>query len=245
MLRKYTVYLCFLSLCLIQESAVSKANPPEKWLILKKVQGSLWINKSATWALNTYTTRLLKKHKLGPLPRNKKQLLDSSSTGTVGVVLYEFTTGTGSKTRYFYDNSPFCNELKTAPGLKYVLNQYVEQYPRSHKYFDSSYNLKNIRYQFSPIIKPLKFQSFEHSFIEHVRAVNNGSLEQFLLGSFYADVVAVDSDELIVHIWNHTSKSSLMLHVANSVQRPQPFGTVTQHAYIRLTYSQVNEILGD
>lgn len=199
-----------------------EANPPEhRW----QKSNSFLLHTITRYALIDYSKGLLEE-----VPQlsseNKDLLISESSNAAVAIILYEFASGSGPSTRYFYDSQPFVNTIKFGPAMQWVMQQYVGRGCKP---------IENLRYQFSPLLTPFKPNTWGFSVREHYRTLSKENLSQFVLGSFNAEIMN-SGDSVYVHLWNRTSKKSLFLGFGKRIQRPLPFGTISQHIY--LVYSK-------
>lgn len=226
-----------------RQNAVAK--PPEGRSLLQRLESSFLFNSMSRWVVREYSKGLLDEQKYNFVSdQGRENIVSESHIGVVGVVLYEFATGDGPSTRYFDSTSPLTRQIIESPGVYWVLNQYATQGDYQYgSYFDTSFNLLNCRYQFSPLVVPMRPGTWEFSIQQHIRTLESQNLSQILLGSFNADVIAPDSGHLYIHIWNKTSKKSLFGGMARRLQRPLLLGTVSQHIVFELTPDEVKNIL--
>lgn len=148
---------------------------------------------------------------------------------SVAIILYEFASGTGPNTRYFYDNEPFTEEFKTGPAMDYMLKTYSEHVANTG---DSV--ITNGRYQFSGKAVPFVAETWPFCFQQHFLTLKQGNMSQFVLGSFNYSIHPGDSGHLKIHVWNTTSRRSLFLGIPSRVQRPLILGNVYQHIYMEV-----------
>jgi hypothetical protein len=223
------------------ESADNIKNPPEKMRILERIESSKWINSSSKWLLRNHSNKLLSREDIETLSSlNKSKLLKNSEIGTAGVLLYEFATGDGASTRYFTDSTKFTESVSKSPGMSWIAAEYLRQYDTAEMgSFDSSLNMFNVRYQFSPSVLPLKLNTWEFSLMQHFETWERKSFSQIILGSYNADLQCINDSTIRVHIWNKTSKKSLFAGFGKRWQRPLILGTTEQHVVFNLTRSQM------
>lgn len=164
---------------------------------------------------------------------NKNALIEINENATVAILLYEFASGFGPSTRYFYDHHPFTKELKTGSGIRWIMEQYIK---------GNQQDIFNIRYQFSPLYYPLDAKIWSFAIKQHVTTLSTRNLSQFVLGSFNADVTRL-GDIIVVHLWNNTSKRSLFWGLGKRNQRPLPLGSIKQHVYITFTLEELESFM--
>ncbi|MCB9261755.1 MAG: hypothetical protein H6607_05210 [Flavobacteriales bacterium] len=172
--------------------------------------------------------------------KGKQQIMADNHIGTAAILLYEFATGEGPDTRYYIDSSSFIDEIKNGSAVDWILNQYLLSYSENEylQKFDSSSNLLNCRYQFSPLIEP---NTWKFAIKQHVQTLRQKNISQFVLGSVNADVFYISDSTLGVHLWNMTSQKSLLWGLGKRVQRPILLGTITQHIVFELSLEEIKE----
>lgn len=238
-LKRLFSTLIIIGLCL--PSAVPK--PPEKRTLLERFENSALFNSLSKILVREYSKGLLddKVYNL-TTDYGRNNLTHESSIACIGVILYEFATGDGPSSRYFYQSDAFTQEVMNSPGVYWLLRQYKNQYGSDSVHqFDSNYNLYNYRYQFSPMLVPLRPKTWEFSVDQHLMTWELQNLSQVLLGSFNADVVQVSPNTLRIHLWNKTSKKSLFGGFGRRLQRPLLLGTIQQHVVFDMNISEVNQ----
>jgi|GEM_PF-3627360 len=163
--------------------------------------------------------------------KKKEEYIATNAKATVAIILYEFASGTGPTTRYFYDGQPFTEEFKTGPAMEYMLNQFYSQ-------TDSNQGkaIYNGRYQFSGRAIPFVAETWPFSIQQHYLTLKQVNMSQFVLGSFNFSIVPTDSNTLRIHVWNTTSRRSLFLGIPHRVQRPMILGNVYQHIYMEVPF---------
>ena len=203
---------------------LTTADPPEK----KHQHGnSFLLNTISKFALIDYSKGLLRNvDRLNE--ESKDELISQSANGTVAILLYEFATGLGPSTRYFVDDQPFTKEFKKGPAMRWTFYTYFE---------NGSQDMFNLRYQFSPKYKPFRLSIWRFGITQNYRTLSEHNLSQFVLGSFNADIKNID-DKIYVHIWNVTSRRSLLLGIGKRVQRPAPLGNIEQHIFLEFTNAE-------
>ena len=216
-------------------------NPPERTNILERLESSKWLNTSAKWVLRNHSMSLLNREDVEVLSTlNKRRMLKESEIGTAGVILFEFATGEGPSTRYFSKSDIFTSSFMRSPGVQNLLNQYTASYVcDSFSAFDSTKDLLNCRYQFSPKIKPLDLKSWDYSLTQHFATWDRKNFSQIILGSFNADIQYINDKTIRFHAWNQTSKKSLFGGFGKRWQRPLHLGTTTQHLTFKLSVAEV------
>lgn len=189
--------------------------------------------------LKNHSMNLIKKEEIETIASfNKDVLIHESEIGTAGVLLFEFATGEGPSTRYFNKSDSFTQSFIRSPGMQYVLSQYMAQYD-SLACFDSTLNLYNYRYQFSPMLTPLDLTTWDFSLTQHLATWDSKNFSQIIIGSFNVDIQYKTDSTIQVHAWNKTSKKSLFLGLGNRWQRPLPLGTIDQHFVFELNVEEV------
>lgn len=190
------------------------------------------IQRIGKWALLRWSEKRLKN--VSDLDEQAKtRFLAKSSRAGVAIILYEFATGTGPSIRYLDERTQFARDIVKGPAIKYLTEEYVALHDG-----DGSLTL---RYQFSPL--PQKPGTWPFGLKHHLLTLTGGHLSQFMLGSFYASYDPRSNGHIHVHIWNITSRKSYFLRIGPRVQRPLPFGNVTQHVFIDLSPEEQNAIL--
>ncbi len=220
------------------------AKPPEKRSILDRIENSALFNSLSKWVIKEYSKGLmdLKDYNVTS-DEGKTIIMTKHSAGSVGVILYEFATGDGPSSRYFDESSLFTQEVMQSPGVRWMMEQYRAQYASDsltalHPGFDQF----NARYQFSPVLVPLRPNTWKFSIEQHIKTLELKNLSQLLLGSFNADIQCIDDTTLRIHIWNRTSKKSLFGGFARRLQRPLLLGTVKQHLIFEFSLEEINSI---
>jgi hypothetical protein len=167
----------------------------------------------------------------------KTEYIEHNAKATVAIILYEFASGTGPSTRYFYDEQPFTEEFKKGPAMKYMLAQYFSQ-------LDSGglEPLVNGRYQFSAKAIPFVAETWTFSLKQHYLTLKQVNMSQFVLGSFNYSISEMESGKLHIHVWNTTSRRSLFIGIPKRVQRPLLLGNVYQHIHMELDVDEVQLI---
>ncbi|MFT4522826.1 MAG: hypothetical protein ACI8ZN_001778 [Bacteroidia bacterium] len=240
-LNKHKVTAVFIAL--IWLSMTSAYSKPPKFSKFKQHVGNVFLlNKVSRFVLIEYSKGLISN--IDELNESgKNDIMMNYKNGTSAVILYEFASGLGPSTRYFYDDHPFTQNLKTGPGVKWFLNSYLNGYDSFPTQLDTIANVYNLRYQFSPLYYPFVPKTWGFGIKQHCKTLANRNLSQFVLGSFNADITYLDSNTVQLHIWNLTSKKSLFWGVANRIQRPHYFGTTKQHIYMSFTINELDELL--
>jgi hypothetical protein len=230
--------------CLMSKPAIAgpskQQNTPETIRFLERIESSKCLNTVSKWLIRNHSINLLSNEDVSVLSSfDKSNIIDKSKIGTAGILLYEFATGEGPSTRYFYKRHEFTQSFIHSPGVQYVLEQYHQQYDSNRlKSFDSCFDAYNSRYQFSPTLVPFKLESWDFSLIQHFETWDRKNISQIILGSFNSDIQYVNDSTIRVHAWNKTSKKSLFGGIGNRWQRPLPLGTTNQHFVFELTLKQ-------
>lgn len=211
-------------IALLITGLTSHAKPPWK----KHVVGNdFLLTALSKHALISYSKDLL--NDVEQLSEERKDIyIQSSAHGTVAIILYEFASGMGPSSRYFFDRHPFTQQIKQGPAMRWALSRYFE---------NSEQPFVNLRYQFSPLYQPGSFRpkTWPFGLHQHALTLSERNISQFVLGSFNMDIQS-QGEEIFIHLWNQTSRKSLFWGFGKKVQRPLPFGTISQHIF--LTYSR-------
>lgn len=184
-------------------------------------------------------------YKLGPIPsvvnnEKYKQIAFKHFTVnyTVGILLYEFATGTGEQHREFGVNTPFSKDLANDKNLKKIV---VQQFFKQNFYDgNSASNLKeqDIVYSFSPDATDIS-----DSYDKHV----NSTQASFFLGGWTGKASPIFNDDgsvtLTVTVYNETSRNFLMLHLAENYTREDnkgstPLGTISQTITFEINFTK-------
>jgi len=164
----------------------------------------------------------------------KEHYLRTDSRCGVAIIIYEFATGTGPAVRYLDERTKFAQDMVQGPAIEYLTKLYLSDVP------DRS-SAHTMCYLFSPELKHPSTWPF--AIKQHFLTLKGRHLSQFILGGFYACFEPAPNRHLRVHIWNVTSKKSYFLHIGRRVQRPLPFGNVTQHVFLDLSPAEQIDIL--
>jgi hypothetical protein len=167
----------------------------------------------------------------------KAEYIAKNAKATVAIIVYEFASGTGPSTRYFYDKQPFTEEFKKGPAMKYMLAKYYGQ--------GDSGEIKpvvNGRYQFSARAIPFVAETWPFSAQQHYLTLKQVNMSQFVLGSFNYSISETELGKLQIHVWNTTSRRSLFVGIPKRVQRPLLLGNVYQHIHMELDKDEVQLI---
>ena len=166
---------------------------------------------------------------------DKQLIFKEDAVKTVGILLWEFATGTGKGSRKFqYGVHPFANSVFEGR----IINEIVDEF---------NGKLKNDGYDFSKVGNSNKHRiwlefspnSNPNSWMESLNKHIDSNLPQFFIGGAFADVEIQDKN-LIIQIYNETSRSSLMLHIGSNYDRvpnseeQKPLSTIKQ--YIKASF---------
>ena len=230
-------------MCLADKELVK--NPPEQLNLLEKIESSKWLNTTAKWILRNHSMTLLNREEVEVVSSlNKRRMLSESEIGTSGILLFEFATGEGPAIRYFDTSHSFTHAFVQSPGVSYILKKYLSSYSDTSKVkFDSTHDLLDVRYQFSPVYRPIDFKTWDFSLVQHFATWDSKSFSQIYLGSFNADIQYLTDTNIRVHVWNSTSKKSLFAGFGKRWQRPLPLETTTQHITFELSTTDLNALL--
>ena len=164
------------------------------------------------------------------LKENEKQTyFKSDMNSTIAILLFEFATGTGPKTRIFGESAIMTKSLMKGGALEQTLNDFYEKNRgKSNSELKSTY----FEYKFSPTLNPA---SISKSIDEHMEAIKEveikGTWSIFFLGGMHVFVIPKGS-KLCIYMLNITGKKSLMLHqvpdLARDPKRITELGTIYQ-----------------
>lgn len=169
--------------------------------------------------------------------KEKQKIFKEDELGTIGVLLWEFATGTGKEVRKFdVGVHPFANRLMEGRILEEIVNEFNTALKAQGYAFNSVGNTDNvsIALEFSPTKNP-------SSWLESLQKHANSNASQFFVGGAVAKVRIQDRN-LMIQIYNETSRSSLMLHIAKNYDRKngnKPLSTIKQ--YINASYKLISD----
>lgn len=139
--------------------------------------------------------------------QQKEEIFKNDGRKTVGILLYEFATGTGETLRKF--------TYQKGKGASFV-NQYLkgwvieDLYKQIYLKFDKEHCSGNIGIGFSPDDVSLSDFIYRHE---------ASNICQFFVGGAIATIIPSDEKNMvIVIIKNTTGKKSLFLHLANDTE---------------------------
>ncbi len=219
--------------------------PPEHRRILAFLEDSKWVQNVSSWLLRNYSKGVLNQKDIEALSSfEKNRVIRESGKGSIGVLLYEFASASGPQTRYFTNGDALTDLIISSPGIHKLVLDYcsLNQIDSSTRNLVKTSSLLDYRYQFSPLIVPLDFSTWQTSLNRHIDALEMRSLVQVFLGSFNADVFPLDDTTVRIHVWNRTSKKSLFGGLSSSFYRPMFLGTTEQHITFDLSLQQMHEI---
>jgi len=165
----------------------------------------------------------------------KQKIFKTDAIGTIGILLWEFATGTGKGVRKFeVGTHPFADKLMDGRILEEIVNEFNEKAKKNGYNFSNAGNSKeyNIALEFSPNKNPT-------SWMESIKKHVNSNAVQFFVGGAIAKV-RIQDNNLMIQIYNETSRSSLMLHIGENYDRKdgnKPLSTIKQ--YINASYQLI------
>jgi RHS repeat-associated protein len=154
----------------------------------------------------------------------KQEIFKSNALETIGILLWEFATGTGMENRSFtYGEHPFANEylIGRLNEIVYKFNDKLNA--EGYKVRPSSTAYYDISLPFSPSSKP---QSWGESIAKHLTS----NKVQFFIGGAIVKV-RLQNGILEGQVKNATSRNSLFLHLTENYHRKngtQPLSTIYQ-----------------
>lgn len=212
-----------------------QAKPPKENLSI--------IERMGTWAIRHFATKRFPQV-VRLSQQAKEHYLDSSSRATSMIILYEFATGTGPNSRYFYPNQPYTQEFIKGPGLAKVLRLYFSNYAELSGTDTILEPADDIRYQFSPRVGTFEPETWLPAIGQNILTLYEDNMAQFILGSFNASIYpTTDGKRLNIHIWNRMSRRSFFAGFIPRVQRPMYFGTTYQHIVFTLSVDEAFQLL--
>ncbi|WP_291276157.1 RHS repeat-associated core domain-containing protein, partial [Flavobacterium sp.] len=160
--------------------------------------------------------------------KEKQKIFETDELKTIGVLLWEFATGTVRDTRIFvYGKHPFANSYLDGSGgsiTNEILSDLGEKlYKDGFRKAPKNSKEYSIALEFSPTLSP---SSWGPSAAKHL-TVNK---VQFYIGGAVAKVRIVDGN-LRGIITNETSRNSLLFHMAENYNRKdgaRPLSTIIQ-----------------
>ncbi len=186
-----------------------------------------YIDKAASMALKETAKLFMDGKDLSNLSETGKQkIFETDALGTVGVLLWEFATGTGKATRKFEVGvHPFANELIDGRILDEIVNEFNGKAKKDNYDFLKHPDSKEykIALEFSPNKNP-------SSWLESLRKHADSNPVQFFVGGAIANA-QIKNNNLIIQIYNKTSRNSLLIHVGNNYDRKdgnRPLSTIKQ-----------------
>ncbi|WP_445455991.1 RHS repeat domain-containing protein [Flavobacterium sp. HNIBRBA15423] len=162
----------------------------------------------------------------------KQKIFKKDALKTIGILLWEFATGTGNESRTFEKGiHPFADDLISGRIIKEIITEFSEKaaldgYDFTMKGDSETYK---IALEFSPNSSP---STWMNSLIKHI----DSNAVQFFVGGAIA-TVGVKNNNLIIQIYNETSRNSLMLHIGGNYDRKngnKSLSTIKQ--YINASY---------
>lgn len=163
----------------------------------------------------------------------KQKIFKTDEIKTIGILLWEFATGTGKEIRKFEVGvHPFANKLIEDRILNEIVNEFNEKAKKDGYDFSNIGNSKEyqIALEFSPNMLP-------SSWIESVKKHVDSNAVQFFVGGAIAKA-RIQDNNFIIQITNETSRSSLMLHVGENYDRKdgnKPLSTIKQ--FVNASYN--------
>jgi len=158
---------------------------------------------------------------------DKQKVFKTDELGTIGILLWEFATGTGKEIRKFdVGIHPFADRLIEGRILGEIVKEFNDKLKARGYDFSKLENTGtvNVALEFSPNKNP---SSWLESLIKHV----NSNPTQFFVGGAIAKV-KIQNKNLMIQIYNETSRNSLMLHIGKNYDRRngnKPLSTIKQY----------------
>jgi len=196
-------------------------------------------DKAAIEIIKKVATFFLNGDEVSDMTESTKQLIfKSSEIETIGVLLWEFATGTGRDSRTFkYGKHPFASMYFSGRIIEELNEKLSKQLRNSGYKKGDDFDFERIGLEFSPTLNPA---SWGKSLVKH----KNSNLSQFFVGGAVADV-KIYNNNLIIIITNETSRNSLMGHIPKNYNRDgtnkghnKPLSTIKQK--LIMTYSLNN-----
>ncbi len=144
----------------------------------------------------------------------KQKIFETDELGTIGILLWEFATGTGKEVREFQVGiHQFANSVIDGRILKEIVEEFNVAARKDGYEFSNLENSKtyNIALEFSPTKNP-------SSWLESLQKHINSNASQFFIGGAVARVGIKDRN-MVLQIYNETSRSSLMFHLGKNYDR--------------------------
>ena len=153
---------------------------------------------------------------------------------TIGVLLHEFATGTGQETRKFIvGKHPFATSYMSGRILEEIVTEFSTKLRGQGYDFNalSDTETKTIKLEFSPDITKWNPNSWKESAEKHI----DSNHSQFFVGGASARV-SIKNQNLIIQVYNETSRRSLFLHLPfiknykrTSGKKNKPLSTIKQY----------------
>ncbi|MEQ6122704.1 DUF6443 domain-containing protein [Pseudotenacibaculum sp. MALMAid0570] len=152
--------------------------------------------------------------------KQKQKYFETDELTTIGILLYEFATGTGKVERDFiYGKHPFATSYLSGRIVEELLGELTAILEKKGYDFKKlpDTNTETIKLEFSPDISKWNPASWKESAQKHA----NSNHSQFFIGGATARVKIKDQN-LYIMIYNNTSRESLYLHqkVGNYKRKP-------------------------
>lgn len=159
----------------------------------------------------------------------KANLFKEDTKKSVAILLHEFAQPDGIQHRQFDTSHALSKSLLKSSGFRYVMKGFLNE----PCYLDTATQLRHMvdyRYVMTPRKSTTQSILNQTGFAlkEHIRLAFRPSLAQLFLGSYVVNMNQLDQQWAELTIYNETSRNSLFLHVPNSTDKPNIFGTVSQ-----------------
>lgn len=155
---------------------------------------------------------------------DKQEIFKTDAIETIGVLLWEFATGTGMENRSFnYGEHPFATQYIDGRlnEILYIFNDKLND--AGYKTRPNSTDFYNISLPFSPFSNP---ESWGESIAKHIAS----NKVEFFIGGAIAKV-RLQNNTIEGQVKNATSRNSLFLHAAKNYERKngnRPLSTIYQ-----------------
>lgn len=170
--------------------------------------------------------------------QEKQTIFKEDAQKSVAILLHEFAQPFGITHRSFDTSHAISKRLLQSPGFKLVIKKLLT----NKEFLDTNTNLRvmtNYRY----VMTPRKSQSQTilrqtgFALKEHVRLAMHPNVSQLFLGSYIVHIIQTNDEWADVEIYNATSRNSFFLHLPRNTEKPNVFGTVTQHFCLQVKLS--------
>ncbi|MCC5919027.1 MAG: RHS repeat-associated core domain-containing protein, partial [Cryomorphaceae bacterium] len=160
---------------------------------------------------------------------DKEAAFNESVKKTISILLYEFATGRGEKTREFYPNHAITRGFYNSKLLRESMQEFYN-FNKDNIFLETH----KFEYKFSPTSNPFEGFYLVQTFVKH--AISNQS--EKLVGGVW--VTISPNDEYVdITIKNTMNRKSLLIHAVSPVEREDDnlttLGTTTQFFHLRIS----------